>query len=45
VVVPKNEEEPETVLPEGGAPIEGEAPVVEPVVEAAAEPAPEQTNE
>ena len=45
VVVPKNEEEPETVLPEGVAPIEGEAPVVEPVVEAAAEPAPEQTNE
>ncbi|MBR1995508.1 MAG: DNA gyrase subunit A [Alistipes sp.] len=45
VVVPKNEEEPETALPEGVAPIEGEAPVVEPVVEAAAEPAPEQTNE
>ena len=45
VVVPKNEEEPETALPEGVAPIEGEAPVVEPVVEAAAEPTPEQTNE
>ncbi|MBQ6882652.1 MAG: DNA gyrase subunit A [Alistipes sp.] len=45
VVVPKNEEEPETALPEGVAPIEGEAPVVESVVEAAAEPAPEQTNE
>ena len=45
VVVPKNEEEPETALPEGVAPIEGEAPVVETVVEAVAEPAPEQTNE
>ena len=45
VVVPKNEEEPETALPEGVAPIEGEAPVVETVVEAVTEPAPEQTNE
>ncbi len=45
VVVPKNEEEPETALPEGVAPIEGEAPVVETVVEAVVEPAPEQTNE